>query len=189
MRSVFILLCVLQVNKRNVTNILHSPTIDQSLWWKSLEIQHSESSKKDINDIVLRLGGLHTALSFLGAIGQLMGGTGLQELLEVVYADTAVSHILTSKAISQPIHEHILIDAALYAIILSKMYKFLPLPYKGKEREEKNKEQIREKTFKYSVVYNKDRNQLKSNKCSFSFVMSNCEVLTLPLVSWVRCGT
>ena len=151
MRSVFILLCVLQVNNRNVTNILHSPTIDQSLWWKSLEIQHSESSNKDIKDIILRLGGLHTELSFLGAIGQLMGGTGLQELLEVVYADTAVRHILTSKAISQPIHEHILIDAALYAIILSKMYK-VPFPFKGKEREEKIRNRSEKKLLNIQLI-------------------------------------
>ena len=39
-------------------------------------------------------------MSFLGAIGQFMGGTGLQELLEAIYADTVVGHILTGKAIS-----------------------------------------------------------------------------------------
>ena len=107
------------MNKRNVTSVVHSPTFNQPLWLKSLEIQQSETSNKDIKDKNLRLEGLHTELSFLGAIGQLMGGTGLQELLEVVYADTVVCHILTSKAILQPIHEHIVIDAALYAIIQS----------------------------------------------------------------------
>ena len=105
MRSVFILLCVLQVNKRNVTYGAefpwHNRTVDGRNW--------------------------------------------VARVLEVVYADTAVSHILTSKAIPQPIHEHILIDAAMYAIILSKMYK-VPLPFKGKERDV-NKEQIREKNF------------------------------------------
>ena len=70
-------------------------------------------------------------------------------MLEVVYADTAVCHILTGRAISRDIRGHILIEAVLHAIILSKIYK-VPLPFKEKEREE-NKEHIREKAFEYSV--------------------------------------
>ena len=115
-----------QAKLYNYTPIL---TFDQPLWWKSYEIQQSESSNRDIKDIILRLGGLHTEMSFLGAIGHLMGGSGLQELLEVIYADTAVSHILTGKAISRAIRGHILVEAVLYAIILSKIYR-VPLPFK-----------------------------------------------------------
>ena len=61
-------------------------------------------------------------MSFLGAIGHLMGGSGLQELVEVIYADSAVGHILSGKAISRAIRGHILIEAVLYAIVLSKIY-------------------------------------------------------------------
>ena len=61
-----------------------------------------------------------------------MGGTGLQELLEVIYADKAVCHILTGGAMLWAIHGHILIEAVLYAIILSKIYK-ITLPFKEKE--------------------------------------------------------
>ena len=117
-----------QAKRHNYTPIL---TFDQPQWWKSFEIQRSESSNKDNKDIVLRLGGLHTEMSFLGAIGHLMGGSGLQELLEVIYSDSAVSHILTGKAISRAIRGHILIEAVLYAIILSKIYG-VPLPFKEK---------------------------------------------------------
>ena len=93
--------------------------------------------------MVLRLGGLHTEMSFLGAIGHLMGGSGLQELLEVIYADSAVSHILTDKAISRAIRGHILIEAVLYAIILLKIYG-VPLPFKekGDSRGDKTMEQV-----------------------------------------------
>lgn len=76
-------------------------------------------------------------------MGQLMGGSGLQELLEVIYADTAVSHILTRKAISRAIRGHILIEAILYAIILSQIYK-VPLSFKEKEREEQIREEASE---------------------------------------------
>ena len=72
-------------------------------------------------------------------------------------------HILTGKAIPQPIRVHILIETVLHAIIPSKIYK-VPLPFKGKENEE-NKEQIREKAFEYSV-YNEDfteKTEISSN--------------------------
>ena len=39
-------------------------------------------------------------MSFLGALGQLIGGIGLQEWLEVIYAVTAASDISTGKAIN-----------------------------------------------------------------------------------------
>ena len=85
-----------QAKRYKCTPIL---TFDQLLWLKSFEIQQSETSNKVIKAIILRLGGLHMGMNFLAAIGQLMGRTGLQELLEVIYADTAVGHILTGKAI------------------------------------------------------------------------------------------
>ena len=67
-------------------------------------------------------------------------------MLEVIYAVTAVGHILTGKALSQAIRGHILIETVLYAIILYKIYK-VPIPFKGKEE---YKEQIRE-AFEYSL--------------------------------------
>ena len=119
-----------QARRYNYTPVF---TFDQPLWWKSLEIQlQSQDSDKGIKDIILRLGGLHTEMSFLGEIGHLMAGSGLQELLEVIYADTAVSHILTGKAISRAIRGHILIEAVLYSIILSKICN-IPLPFKDSD--------------------------------------------------------
>ena len=48
-----------------------------------------------------RLGGLHTLMSFMGSIGWLMKGSGLEELLAEVYADHSVTHMLSGKAISR----------------------------------------------------------------------------------------
>ncbi|XP_014679227.1 PREDICTED: uncharacterized protein LOC106819081 [Priapulus caudatus] len=45
--------------------------------------------------IVLRLGEFHTEMSYLGRIGHLMAGSGLQEVLELTYASNSVSHMLT----------------------------------------------------------------------------------------------
>lgn len=53
-----------------------------------------------LKQIVLRLGGFHTEMSYLGSIGHLMAGTGLEEVLELVYASNSVKHMLTGKAVS-----------------------------------------------------------------------------------------
>ena len=68
-------------------------------------------------------------MSFLGSIRHLMAGSGLQELLEVVFAVNAARHMLTGKAISRAVRGHMLVDAALNTILVSKEYH-IPLPTK-----------------------------------------------------------
>ena len=103
--------------KHNVTPII---TFDQPLWWKALTIIMSEPLGSDLREIVLRLGGFHTLMSFLGCIGNLMAGSGLKELLEMIYAPNAVEHIFTGKAIARAVRAHLLVDAALNTLMLSK---------------------------------------------------------------------
>ena len=67
-----------QEKKHNVTPIL---TFDQQLWWKAFQIRESEPEGSDIHSIVLRLGGFHLVMSFLGCMGHIMTGTGLQDVL------------------------------------------------------------------------------------------------------------
>ena len=45
-----------------------------------------------LNDIILRLGGFHAEMSFFGAIGHLMDGSGLRELMELIQCSSA--HVL-----------------------------------------------------------------------------------------------
>ena len=47
--------------------------------------------------------GFHLLMSFFGGIGGLMKGIGLEEALEVVFAENAVSHMITGKAISRAV--------------------------------------------------------------------------------------
>ena len=72
-------------------------------------------------------------MSFLGSIGHLMAGSGLQELLEVVFAGNAVRHILTGKAISRAVRGHMLVDAALNTILVAKAHH---IPLTTKETDE-----------------------------------------------------
>ena len=76
----------------------------------------------DLHSIVLCLGGFHTIMSFLGCIGHIMSGCGLQDVLEQLYASNAVTHILSGKAVERAIRGHFLIDAALNAMLISKAF-------------------------------------------------------------------
>ena len=49
-------------------------------------------------NIIVRLGGFYQFMSFLGCIECAMEGSGLQNILETVYALISVGHILTGEA-------------------------------------------------------------------------------------------
>ena len=51
-----------------------------------------------------------------------MAASGLQELLELIYASNTVVHILTGKAIARAVRAHLIIDAALNALMLTSTY-------------------------------------------------------------------
>ena len=82
-------------------------------------VSSAADSDSHLQSLVLRLGNFYTQMSFLGCIGHLMGGTGLQEAFELVYAENVVVHILNGKAYSRAVRAHLLMDAALSAILTS----------------------------------------------------------------------
>ena len=65
-------------------------TFDQPLYWKAAVIILDEPQTNQLKNIVLMLGSFHTFMNLLGAIGTLMQGTGLQNILELVYGENAV---------------------------------------------------------------------------------------------------
>ena len=113
--------------RHGVTPII---TFDQPLWWKALMIIKSELVGSDLRGIILCLGGFHTEMSFLGCIGHLMASSGLQEMLELIYAPNAVVHMLSGKAIARAIRAHFIVDAALNALLLKSVFN-APLPEKA----------------------------------------------------------
>ena len=58
-----------QAHKYNAVPTL---TFDQPLYWIAEEIKSSSSANPVMSDCILRLGGFHMRMSFLGAIGHLM---------------------------------------------------------------------------------------------------------------------
>ena len=82
-------------------------------------IQLAESTGSRVKSAVIRLGGLHLQMSFLSSIGHLMGGSGLEDVFETIYAANSVKHMLTGKAISLAIRGHLLVYGALHAILVA----------------------------------------------------------------------
>ena len=87
-----------EAHKNKCTPIL---TFDQPLYWKAMMLIQNEPKDSPLKSLVLKLGGFHTEMSFVGCIGYLMSGSGLVSILETVYAATAVTHMMTGKAIAR----------------------------------------------------------------------------------------
>ena len=67
-------------------------TFDQPLWLKAFDIIHAENLS-----IVCCLEDFHTLMSFLGIVGAIIKGPGLEDLLSVVYAENSAMHMLSGK--------------------------------------------------------------------------------------------
>jgi len=113
-----------QAQQNKVTPVI---TFDQPLWWKGQTIITNEPCDSSLKSVVLRIGGLHTEMSYLGCIGHFMENSGLSEALEVVYGSSAVTHMLSGKALARAHRGHFLVDAALNIVLLAEALK-LPLP-------------------------------------------------------------
>jgi hypothetical protein len=72
-------------------------------------------------NIVSRLGGFHTLMSFLRSIGSVMAGSGLVEVLECCYGSNTVCHMISGKAYDRAIRGHLLIESALHTILIQSI--------------------------------------------------------------------
>ena len=113
-----------QSSRYGVTPVL---TFDQPLFQKATQIVTMSDRASPLKRIILRLGGFHTEMSFLGSVGFIMSGSGLQDVLQTIYAQNAVAHMLSGKAVARALRGHFLVDTALHAILLSKIYPTMEL--------------------------------------------------------------
>jgi len=109
-------------------------TFDQPLYIKAAEITASSS---DLSNVIIRLGGFHLLMSFLGSIGFIMTGSGLDALWETVYAPASVVHMLTGHAYARTVRAHLLNSAAICGVLLSNL-EFLDESYVEKLQEIRN---------------------------------------------------
>jgi len=108
-----------QAEKFSVTPII---TFDQPLYLKAHTVIREQNADSPLRRVVLRLGGFHMQMSFLGCIGHIFTDTGLQEILETVYASNAVVHMLTGKSVHRAVRGYFMLDTALHALMLSELY-------------------------------------------------------------------
>ena len=94
-------------------------TFDQPLFWKA-NIIVAGSKDSIINSIVVMLGTFHTVMNLLGCIGVLMEKSGLSDILEKIYGENAVHHILTGKAYSRALRGHLIVDSALNSLVIEE---------------------------------------------------------------------
>lgn len=84
---------------------------NQPLCVKATIIMESAGEDSDLHPIILRLGGFYTLISCLGSFGYLMRSTGLQEILEVIFAGNTVIHIFSGNAVTRAIRGRPLTDS------------------------------------------------------------------------------
>lgn len=113
------LLCALENAKCNGYKVC-IVTFDQHLYAKAREIVPAapENSEKKI---IIRLGGFHLLMSFLGAIGYIMQGSGMKEVLSKIYAPKSLEKMLNGVAYARAVRAHTLLQLTLGKIILDEL--------------------------------------------------------------------
>lgn len=93
-------------------------TFDQPLFWKARELV---ANIPELRNVVVRLGGFHLLMSFMGAMGAIMEGSGLRELFCTIYAGNSVEKMLTGHAYARAVRAHILSHATLAGLIFERL--------------------------------------------------------------------
>ena len=81
----------------------------------------SQPDSSDLHSVVVRLRGFHAEMSFIGRIGHLMKGSGIENLLQVIYASNTVDLILSGKAVSRAVRGHCIVDASFHSLLAAKV--------------------------------------------------------------------
>lgn len=96
-------------------------TFDQPLLLKAMEIVAGSEESLDLSKIVVRLGGFHLLMSYLGCIGRIMEGSGMESLWVTVYGRATVKHTLTGHAFARAVRAYVLTYAATVEQITEKV--------------------------------------------------------------------
>lgn len=78
------------------------------------------SGDESLKEIFLRLGGFHTLLNFQGVIGKLLGGSGIEEILALVYGTSTISHMLAGHAYARAVRAFNLLYCALMLVLMNE---------------------------------------------------------------------
>ena len=70
----------------------------------------------------MRLGGFHLLMNFMGAIGQVMRGSGLEDVLRVIYGPVTIEAVLSGKLYARAARGHFLEQRALNQLLLQCLF-------------------------------------------------------------------
>ena len=94
-----------------------------------------------------------------------MAESGLAQVLEVVYAENAVKHILSGKAIARAIRGHFIVHAALNTILAANAYK-KTIPINGECYDESilHQDLMKAKSLHQEMLMDGNTNSVLSSK-------------------------
>lgn len=152
-------------------------TYDQPLYIKARDIVEN-CQHTDLRNVVVRLGGFHLLMSFMGTIGAVMAGSGIRELLTTIYAENSVEKVLNGHAYSRAVRAHLLTNLALTNLIFDE------IQFTEKEREETVK--LLDGSER-SVISSVDGNEtFKDIVCKFKDSLSSLESKGPTSKLWVQ---
>lgn len=96
-------------------------TFDQPLYWKARDITAAADPNTDLSKVVVRLGGFHLLMSFIGAIGYIMSGSGLEDIFKLIYAENCVQHIMSGHAYGRAVRAHLLVHLSVTKIVMDSI--------------------------------------------------------------------
>lgn len=96
-------------------------TFDQPLYIKARDIISRPQVHAEFANVVTRLGGFHLFMSFLGAVGYIMEGSGLEDLFTVIFAANSVTKIMCGHAYARCVRAHFLVHVALTSLIFAEI--------------------------------------------------------------------
>ena len=90
-------------------------------------------------------------MSYLGAIGKVMKGSGIEELFNEVYAENTVQQIISGKSISRALRAHLPAESALISILFQDTGTVNIAEVNKRERERERERDHELQNFGFSV--------------------------------------
>ena len=161
-------------------------TFDQALYLKACSIIEEAGL-----DIVARLGGFHILMSYFGAIGKVMKGSGIEKLFNELSAENTVQHIISSKAVSRALRVHLLAESALISTLfedteaanIAEVNEFVSVLEKKSLEEIETFSQIPE-VREIGAALEKRMQELRERERERQRDITNCKTLASVLASY-----
>ncbi|CAD6208097.1 GSCOCG00010362001-RA-CDS, partial [Cotesia congregata] len=81
----------------------------------------TEMMRPELSNVIIRLGGFHLIMSFLGVIGNIMEGSGLKEIFVLNYAENSTPKILNGHHYARAVRAHLLTINSLISVLFNEM--------------------------------------------------------------------